>query len=151
MKDEEISDEVARLLPDSSQDPWIILTGGEPSLQIDRDFIDNLKKSTGCRIAIETNGSMPLPDNIDWVTVSPKEKEVVVEHADEIKVVDCGQELEKYFSLRCRGVETMMYLQPCFVADRRDRDSNLRRTVRRVLEDPRWRLSLQTHRLIGIR
>lgn len=139
---------------------WIVITGGEPSLAIDADFIHLLKRATGKKIAIETNGTHPLPAGIDWITVSPKEgicgaaddaqARVVVDYADEIKVVDTGQDLESYFSLPCRGEKTLMYLQPCHVEDHGQRESNRLRTVRRVLADPRWTLSVQLHRFLGI-
>lgn len=137
---------------------WVVLTGGEPSLWIDADFIRLLHQATGKKIAIETNGTNPLPDGIDWVTVSPKtgiadligDPEIKINVADEIKVVDVGQDLEGYFSLPCRGRKTLMYLQPCYVADSKTRESNTLRTVRRVLQDPRWTLSLQIHRYLGI-
>lgn len=137
---------------------WIVLTGGEPSLHIDADFIRLLHQATGKKIAIETNGTNPLPEGIDWVTVSPKtgisdmigDPEIKVERADEIKVVDVGQDLEGYFHLPCKGEKTLMYLQPCYVADKKMQESNRMRTVRRVLQDPRWTLSLQTHRYLGI-
>lgn len=137
---------------------WVVLTGGEPSLWIDSDFIRLLHQATGKKIAIETNGTNPLPDGIDWVTVSPKtgvpemigNPEIMVDRADEIKVVDVGQDLEGYFDLTCRGEKTLMYLQPCYVADAKVRESNTMRTVRRVLQDPRWTLSLQIHRYLGI-
>jgi organic radical activating enzyme len=136
---------------------WIVLTGGEPSLQIDEQFIHLLKRATGKKIAIETNGTNPLPEGIDWVTVSPKsgisgEKElpIVVEKADEIKVIDVGQDLEEYFSLPCKQDNTLMYLQPCFVADTEKYQQNMMRTVRRVFEDSRWTLSVQLHRFLGI-
>ncbi len=137
---------------------WVILTGGEPSLWIDEAFIKLLHQATGKKIAIETNGTNPLPAGIDWVTVSPKvgieemigNPEIKVESADEIKVVDVGQDLNPYFELPCIGEKTLMYLQPCYVADKKLRESNMMRTVRRVLQDPRWTLSLQTHRYLGI-
>lgn len=137
---------------------WVVLTGGEPSLWIDSDFIRLLKQATGKKVAIETNGTHELPEGIDWVTVSPKigiedmigDAGIKVERADEIKVVDVGQELDGYFDLPCKGDDTLMYLQPCYVMDQRVRESNTLRTVRRVLEDPRWTLSLQTHRYLGI-
>lgn len=137
---------------------WVVLTGGEPSLWIDSDFIRLIKQATGKKVAIETNGTHEIPDGIDWVTVSPKtgikdmigDAEIKVDRANEIKVVDVGQELDGYFDLPCRGEDTLMYLQPCYVADARVRESNTLRTVRRVLEDPRWTLSLQTHRYLGI-
>lgn len=137
---------------------WVVLTGGEPSLWIDEDFIRLLHQATGKKIAIETNGTHPLPEGIDWVTVSPKtgiddmigDPDIKVERADEIKVVDVGQDLDGYFELRCRADNTLMYLQPCYVSDERTRKSNTLRTVRRVLQDPRWTLSLQIHRYLGI-
>lgn len=137
---------------------WVVLTGGEPSLWIDADFIRLLHQATGKKIAIETNGTHPIPDGIDWVTVSPKtgmadmigDPVIKVDRADEIKVVDTGQDLEEYFFLPCRGEKTLMYLQPCYVSDPRKRESNTLRTVRRVLQDPRWTLSLQIHRYLGI-
>lgn len=137
---------------------WVVLTGGEPSLWIDSDFIRLLKQATGKKVAIETNGTHPLPEGIDWITVSPKtgiedmigDSAVKIGYADEIKVVDVGQPLDGYFDLPCRGKQTLMYLQPCYVSDKKARESNTMRTVRRVLEDPRWTLSLQTHRYLGI-
>lgn len=141
---------------------WIVITGGEPTLSIDADFIHLLKRATGKKIAIETNGTCPLPPGIDWVTVSPKigicstsderenMAEVRVTRADEIKVVDVGQDLEGYFSLPCRDSKTLMYLQPCYVEDATEREENRLRTVRRVLSDPRWTLSVQLHRFLGI-
>lgn len=136
---------------------WIVLTGGEPALWIDRDFIHLLKRATGKKIAIETNGSKELPEGIDWVTVSPKfgingtaGGQLVIDRADEIKVIDVGQDLEPYFELGCRGENTLMYLQLCHVEDPEENEKNRLRTVRRVLEDPRWTLSVQLHRFLGI-
>lgn len=137
---------------------WIILTGGEPSLFIDNKFVEKLKEATGKKIAIETNGSARVPENIDWITVSPKtgfdgvgEYEILVDRADELKVVDLGQPLDQYFSLPMVNPETIMSLQPCFVEDKIKFKSNTERTLKRVLEDPRWNLSLQFHRFLGIR
>lgn len=136
---------------------WVVLTGGEPSLFIDDDFIHLLKRATHKKIAIETNGSNPLPAGIDWVTVSPKTGvdgidpyEIKVDRADEIKVVDVGQDLESFFSLLCRKENTLMYLQPCYVEDEQKCSLNRLRTVQRVLDDPRWTLSVQLHRFLGI-
>lgn len=137
---------------------WIILTGGEPALHIDRGFIAALKKGTGKKIAIETNGTISLPAGIEWITVSPKNGicgddmlgEVVLTKADEIKIIDLGQDLEPYFSLPCRREKTRMYLQPCYVPDAAEREINMRRTIRRVMADPRLTLSVQLHRLLYI-
>ena len=153
MTDEEIIDEVKQ-----QPSQQIVLTGGEPSLFIDEGFVKKLKEATGLPIAIETNGTKRLPDGIDWVTVSPKlgmqelgDASIHASHADELKVVDTGQPLEDYFKLACVGPATVMLLQPCFVEDEQQRERNTRRTIQRVLEDPRWRLSLQSHRFVGIR
>ena len=152
MKEEEIFDEVKKYPA-----KLVVLTGGEPSLHIDEDFIKRLKESTGKTIAIETNGTHELPEGIDWITLSPKlgmsptgEASVKLKKADEIKVVDLGQELESYFELPCRRPSTLMYLQPCYVVDEEQRQKNTRQTVERVLKDPRWRLSLQIHRVLDI-
>lgn len=136
---------------------WIVLTGGEPSLYIDDDFIRLLKKTTDKKIAIETNGTNKVSPLIDWVTVSPKNgvpgvapHSLDVERADEIKVVDIGQDLEPYFSLHFRKENTLMYLQPCYDKDPKTFEANRLRTLRRVLADPRWTLSVQVHRYLGI-
>ncbi|MCH5229542.1 MAG: radical SAM protein [Muribaculaceae bacterium] len=153
MTDQEIISEIKKYTG-----AMIILTGGEPSLQLDENFISELKKQTGLPIAIETNGTRVLPSGIDWITLSPKigmsligDSSIKISRADEVKVVDIGQDLEMYFKLPCIGKHTRMVLQPCFVEDPELREQNTRRTIRRVLKDPRWRLSLQTHRLMGIR
>lgn len=138
---------------------WVILTGGEPSLFIDEDFITSLQRATGKKVAIETNGTRPLPPSLDWVCVSPKEgisgadaevSAIRAERADELKVVDLGQDLEKYFSLPCVNSKTLMYLQPCYVSDPKKCAENRLKTVGRVLADPRWTLSVQLHRFLGI-
>ena len=133
--------------------PLIVLTGGEPSLWIDENFVAGLKKMTGKTIAIETNGTRPLPRGIDWVTLSPKtglgesgDLPVVLTHCDELKVVYLGQDLAQYDNI----IADHRYLQPCWVSDLEQRRSNMLDTVRAVMEHPQWRLSLQTHRLLGI-
>lgn len=151
MSDDEIIKEIRKYPAE-----LIVLTGGEPSLFIDEEFILKLKE-TDKTIAIETNGTHELPEGIDWITVSPKmgmsssgDATVRWDVADEVKVVDVGQDLEQYFKLKCVKGGTTMLLQPCYVEDPEQREKNTRRTIQRVLEDPRWRLSLQTHRYLGI-
>lgn len=153
MTDEQIIDEVNRYPA-----RWIVLTGGEPSLWIDSEFICRLKRDTDKMIAIETNGSLPIPAEIDWITVSPKsgmagagDYDLLVARADELKVVDVGQSLEDYFNLECVTPQTRMFLQPCFTDNEEECRKNIERTISKVLEDPRWTLSLQTHRFLGIR
>ena len=133
--------------------PLIVLTGGEPSLWIDENFVAELKKMTGKTIAIETNGTRPLPHGIDWVTLSPKtglgesgDLPVVLTRCDELKVVYLGQDLAQYDNITADH----RYLQPCWVSDMDQRRSNMLSTVQAVLDNPQWRLSLQTHRILGI-
>ena len=134
--------------------PLIVLTGGEPSLWIDEDFVMGLKQMTGKRIAIETNGTHPLPHGIDWVTLSPKggignsgDAPVLITRCDELKVVYLGQDLSQYENITA----THRFLQPCWTDDPKKRELNLIATTQAVLENPEWRLSLQTHRILGIR
>lgn len=118
----------------------VILTGGEPSLWIDQSLVDRLHK-IGKYVCIETNGTRTLPANIDWVTCSPKEGgRLAIDRMDEVKVVYQGQELDVYEQLQA----THLFLQPCS-------GSNIPETVDCVMRHPRWRLSLQTHKLIDIR
>ncbi len=152
MTDEEIATEAA-----SYPAEWIILTGGEPTLSIDDEFVSFLKEKTGKRIAIETNGTNPVPESVDWVTVSPKngfpgggDNPIRAARADELKVVEVGQDLEGYFHLPCVDEATRMYLQPCFLEDVGECVANRERTIRRVLSDPRWTLSVQMHRFLDI-
>lgn len=133
--------------------PLIVLTGGEPSLFIDDQLIAALK-TTGKRIAIETNGTHPLPHGIDWVTLSPKtdfeggnEAPCILDHCDELKVVYLGQDLSQYDHISA----SHRFLQPCYVDDEAQRQHNLQACVQAVLDNPQWRISLQTHRTLGIR
>lgn len=117
----------------------VILTGGEPSLWIDSSLVAMLH-GAGKYVCIETNGTRPLPEDIDWVTCSPKQGgELRLQHIDEVKVVYEGQDLAQYESLPAAH----FFLQPCSC-------SNTAETVACVMQHPRWRLSLQTHKLIDI-
>ena len=146
---QQIAREVCRW-PDA---PLLVLTGGEPSLWLDDDTVAQLKRLTGKRIAIEPNGTRPLPDGIDWVTFSPKGAypggdlvPAVLTCCDELKVVYTGQDLSQYDHIRA----SHRFLQPCYVDDPDQRQRNLTACVQAVLAHPQWRLSLQTHRLLGI-
>ena len=132
----------------------IVLTGGEPSLFIDEAFVAKMKLQTGKPIAIETNGTNPLPGNLDWVTLSPKNgfvggdtKPCVLTNCDELKVVYLGQDLRQYDNIKAR----YRYLQPCHSDDDGERLANTRACVEAVMRNEGWRLSLQTHRILDIR
>lgn len=117
----------------------LILTGGEPSLFIDKNFIDTLHKA-GYYIQIETNGTQILPDNIDWVTCSPKTNSILkLSGSDELKIVYIGQDLSIYDTFETK----YKFLQPCSGQNTKD-------VINYILQNPDWRLSLQTHKWIGI-
>lgn len=117
----------------------VILTGGEPAMQADALLVSILHEA-GFTIHIETNGSLPLPDGIDWVTCSPKDRDLSLTRADELKVVYTGEDPSWATEL----IDAPHWLlQPCSCA-------NTQATVAYILAHPRWRLSLQTHKLIQI-
>ncbi|MGN6390788.1 MAG: 7-carboxy-7-deazaguanine synthase [Gemmatimonadales bacterium] len=125
--------------------PLVVCTGGEPLLQLDPPLIDALH-AEGFEVAVETNGTVPLPAGLDWVCVSPKaEADLVVTAGDELKLVypQEGAPPERYVSLRFRE----FFLQPM---DGPAREANTRAALEYCLAHPRWRLSLQTHKLLGI-
>jgi len=132
----------------SVQCQWIILTGGEPGLQVDRFLIDGLHQE-GFKLAIETNGTVKLPEGIDWVTVSPKVAEHAVKQlvADEIKYVKAyGQGIPK------PAIEARYYLiSPAFDPDGSLSRKNLDWCIQLVKGAPAWRLSLQQHKFLRIR
>lgn len=126
---------------------WVVLTGGEPALQVDAELIEALH-GAGYRLAIETNGSVELPEGIDWITVSPKVAEHAVRQrrADEVKYVrGHGQAIPKTV------VEAEHYLiSPAFDGDELDPRA-LAWCIRLVRENPPWRLSVQQHKLWRVR
>ena len=133
--------------------PLLILTGGEPSLFIDETFVAELKQKTGKKVAIETNGTRPLPANLDWVTLSPKSsfdggnlEPCILRCCDELKVVYLGQDLAQYDDIEAK----YRFLQPCFVEDSEQRKANMQACVEAVKRHTNWRLSLQIHRVLNI-
>ncbi len=123
-----------------AQSILIVLTGGEPSLQVDEELLYALH-TVARTVCIETNGTYPLPDGIDWVTCSPKEgSNVVLHEADEVKVVYIGQDVDRW---RSQIASKRYFLQPCSC-------QNTAETIAYIEQHPQWRLSLQTHKLVGI-
>ncbi len=128
-----------------SGSPYVVFTGGEPLFQLDEDLVTDCK-AVAIEIGVETNGTRPVPQGLDWICVSPKaDAKVVLEGGDEIKLVypqaDC---LPEAF-VDCAFDH--FFLQPM---DGPDLDQNVAATVEYCKSNPRWRLSLQTHKLIGI-
>jgi 7-carboxy-7-deazaguanine synthase len=124
---------------------FVVCTGGEPALQLDEELVDALH-AEGFEVAVETNGTLPLPAGIDWVCVSPKAgTELVVTAGDELKVVwpQAGTDLD---ALEALDFEHLL-VSPM---DGPDRVAATAAAVELCLERPRWRLSLQTHKVLGI-
>lgn len=143
---DELAAAVAARWPVGDARPFVVCTGGEPLLQLDTAAIEAFH-ARGIEVAVESNGTQPAPPGIDWLCVSPKaEAELVLESGNELKLV-FPQELappEKFESL---GFEHF-FLQPM---DGPDVERNTRLALEYCLTHPRWRLSLQTHKLLGIR
>jgi 7-carboxy-7-deazaguanine synthase len=124
---------------------FVVCTGGEPLLQLDAPLLASLH-ARGFEVAVETNGTVPPPAGIDWLCVSPKAgAPLVVDRGDELKLVfpQDGAEPERFAALRFEH----FFLQPM---DSPLREANTAAAVRYCLSHPRWRLSLQTHKLLGI-
>ncbi|MGQ0642584.1 MAG: 7-carboxy-7-deazaguanine synthase [Gemmatimonadaceae bacterium] len=126
--------------------PLVVCTGGEPLLQLDAAAVAALHNA-GFEIAIETNGTQPAPSGVDWICVSPKGKtHVVLTSGDELKLVypQADAPPQRFESLAFRH----FFLQPM---DGPELERNTKRALDYCLAHPRWRLSLQTHKLLGIR
>lgn len=124
---------------------FVVCTGGEPLLQLDAGLLAALHAER-FEVAIETNGTIPAPKGINWLCVSPKAgSRLVVRSGDEIKLVfpQAGAPPEQFEGLTFRH----FFLQPM---DGPERESNTQMALRYCLAHPRWRLSLQTHKLLGI-
>jgi len=125
--------------------PFVVCTGGEPLLQLDEAVITALHRA-GFEVAVETNGTLPAPSGIDWLCVSPKAgAELVIRQGDELKLVypQAGAEPGRFEQLAFRH----FFLQPM---DGPALEANTAAALQYCLDHPRWRLSLQTHKLLGI-
>lgn len=146
----DIVHEIQGLLPSSTlhlppSTPHVILTGGEPALQVDETLIRTLHDAHFF-VSIETNGTLPHPADIDWITCSPKSPNGIrLSRADELKVVLTKDTDPEDIASRIQA--SHYFLQPLEKDGRMNTDA----CVRYILSHPRWRLSLQTHKLIHIK
>ncbi|MBO4752242.1 MAG: radical SAM protein [Bacteroidales bacterium] len=132
----------------------VVVTGGEPSLQLTESLVDALHRQ-GRRVAVETNGTHLLPTNVDWITLSPKDMFLgsvatpVLTEVDELKVVYDGVHIpERYEHITVRHAR---FLQPCDTGDHKQNDIIIKKTIEYIKANPQWRLSLQVHKVVGIR
>lgn len=142
----ELAEKVKQLWPENRVGvPYVVCTGGEPLLQLDTSLVKALHKE-GLEIAIETNGTIEVPPGVDWICVSPKANtEIIVRKGHELKLVypQVGAMPDQYEMLNFEH----FFIQPM---DGTLAQENTRKSIEFCLQNPKWRLSLQTHKLIGI-
>jgi 7-carboxy-7-deazaguanine synthase len=142
-----LADAIARFWPtDDTRNRLVVMTGGEPLLQVDTALLDAVH-AHGFKVAVETNGSVIAPEGIDWLCVSPKAgADWVQKRGDELKLVwpQPGTDLAAMEAADFKN----HFLQPM---DNADQAANIRACIALCMERPTWRLSLQTHKITGIR
>lgn len=149
---EEMSEEdIVDAVKDNPSD-FVVITGGEPALQLTSSLVDKLHDA-GKYVAVETNGTVKLPLNVDWITVSPKKSylgsvaEPAYNCADEIKVVfDSIHDVDDYGI-----VASHYYLQPCDTGHEEENKEIINKCVEFIKKNPKWKLSLQTQKILNVR
>lgn len=144
-------DILSRCLEEGGECRFIVLTGGEPSLQVDEQLIATLHQA-GYYLSMETNGTHAVPEGIDWVTCSPKVDfteggEPIVKQVDELKLVFDGEHQISDHGIAC----TFRYLQPCDVGNDSRNYLILNECIKYIKAHPEWQLSVQMHKIVGIR
>lgn len=142
----ELAAAIAATWAGGGEERFVVFTGGEPTLQLDDPLLDAVR-GLGFTAAIETNGTRPVPAGVDWICVSPKAgARLAQRHGSELKLVVPQDGLHPH------DFEAMdfahFYVQPC---DGPELEGNTRTAIAFCLAHPRWRLSMQTHKLLGIR
>jgi 7-carboxy-7-deazaguanine synthase (Cx14CxxC type) len=141
-----LAKKISQHWPQANERRFLVCTGGEPLLQLDAALIAALHEEN-FEIAVETNGTIIVPAGINWICVSPKAGvQLAQASGHELKLVypQAGAEPEKYAKLNFR----YFFLQPM---DNVDREEATRRTLKYVLAHPKWRISLQLHKILGVR
>lgn len=141
----ELAKQCLSLWPDKSTPPFVVFTGGEPLLQLDDELL-MVFKNQYFYCAVETNGTLPIPDLVDWICMSPKANtEIVVKKGNEIKII---QPQEGIDPRDFKGFDfEHFYIQPM---DNAFSDENLKYCLDYCRSHPQWSLSLQTHKIMGI-
>jgi len=142
---DELAAHVERLWGEGTEQRLVVITGGEPMLQLDDALVDRLHER-GFRVAVETNGTLPAVERLDWICVSPKAgTEVVQQEGDELKLVWPQKGIDPV-QLECWSFDHFL-VQPM---DCEDRQAALDAAIKLAMERPRWRLTLQAHKAIGL-
>ena len=136
---------VCELWPiNNDEKPFVVCTGGEPLLQLDQFFVDEIHKN-GFEIAIETNGTCLPPDKIDWICVSPKNNtNLIIKNGDELKFVypQSNFEPQQFENFNFNH----FFIQPM---DGINYNKNIKMSKKFIEKNPKWKLSLQTHKILG--
>ena len=147
-KEMEADEIVAELLNVAGECRRVCITGGEPLLQLESGLVDALHRA-GFTIHLETNGTIEAPDGIDWITVSPKAG-LKLKKSNELKLVFQGSD-EAYIEGFRSFDAGNFFLQPCDTGSPENSAAILGQCIDYIKSHPWWRLSLQTHKLLGIR
>ena len=137
---------IVTLYPANGVKPFVVFTGGEPALQVDDQLVNTLQNE-GFEVAIETNGTQKVPDALDWICMSPKANtDIVVQKGDEIKIIIPQAGIDP------KDFETMNFKNFYVQAMESDTwEENQAYAVDFVKKNPKWRLSVQTHKYLGIK
>ena len=142
---EELADHVSKLWGEGKDERLVVVTGGEPMLQLDEVLVDALHQR-GFRIAAESNGTLPVVAGLDWLCISPKAgTEVVQRSGNELKLVWPQREID-LDALESWDFDHFL-IQPMDCADR---EAALAESIELVMTRPRWRLSIQAHKMVGL-
>ena len=142
---DQIAETVQRMWPENEKKQYLVCTGGEPLLQMDDEFISTVHRSD-FEIGIETNGTKIPPEGIDWICVSPKANaEFILKKGHELKIVfpQSGMNPRQYQDLDFDHY----FIQPM---DGPNQGENIEKSKEFVVKNPKWKLSLQTHKILGI-
>jgi len=142
---DQIAETIQRMWPENEKKPYLVCTGGEPLLQMDDEFISTVHRSD-FEIGIETNGTKIPPEGIDWICVSPKANaEFILKEGHELKIVfpQSGMNPRQYQDLDFDH----FFIQPM---DGPNQGENIEKSKEFVVKNPKWKLSLQTHKILGI-
>ncbi len=143
---------------ESGGKPYVVFTGGEPALQLNNELVDSFKEA-GFETAVESNGTLPLPANLDWVCISPKGKsKVIIERCNELKLVypqdDLQPEQVNHIKADHFFISPMAHYGENVEGENKNSGmivrENMQSATTYCLQHPKWRMSLQTHKLLGI-
>ena len=143
---QELIAKIRSLFPKDAPNPFVVCTGGEPALQLNEELVTGLQ-AAGFEVAIETNGTHEIPESLDWVCVSPKANtEIIIKEGDELKIVipQIGVDPKDFANLNF----THFYVQAMESAKW---EENTEYAVDYVMKNPKWKLSVQTHKYLGVK